>query len=89
MQFWPSSCRVKGLIAGPSVAYGLAYKAVVIQATFMSFTDCFRWLAYTALLATPAVLLFKGSRHMKSLKDIEDGVTTETSMGIETVEPIE
>lgn len=46
-------------------AYGLAYKAVLL-----SFTDCFRWLAYTALISAPFVIFFKGSRHIKSQAEI-------------------
>ncbi len=65
-QFLVWSARVREIISNPMAAYGLAYKAVVVQAVLLSFTDCFRWLAYTAIIAAPLVLFFKGSRHIKS-----------------------
>ncbi|MDD5208222.1 MAG: DHA2 family efflux MFS transporter permease subunit [Elusimicrobiales bacterium] len=65
-QFLEWSAHVKTLVSNPMAAYGLAYKAVVMQAVLLSFTDCFRWLAYTAVIAAPFVLFFKGSRHIKS-----------------------
>jgi len=63
-QLW--SARVGALIANPMAAYGLAYKTVVVQAVMLSFMDCFRWLAYTAIIAVPLIFLFKGTRHIKS-----------------------
>ncbi len=65
-QFRLWSGQVNHLLGNPLAAYGLAYKAVVMQAVMLSFTDCFRWLAYTALLAIPLISLFKGTRHIKS-----------------------
>ena len=57
---------VKSLIPGQAAIYGLAHKAVVVQAVLLSFLDCFRWLAYTAIIAAPFVFFFKGTRHIKS-----------------------
>jgi len=65
-QFLEWSAHLKTVLSNPAAAYGLAYKAVVMQAVLLSFTDCFRWLAYTAVAAAPFVLFFKGSRHIKS-----------------------
>ena len=58
--------QVQGLLQNPMAAYGLAYRSVVRQAVLLSFMDCFRWLAYTAILAMPLIAFFKGSRHIKS-----------------------
>jgi len=57
---------LRNVLPGQAAAYGLAYKAVVVQAVLLSFLDCFRWLAYTALIAAPFVLYFKGAKHIKS-----------------------
>jgi DHA2 family multidrug resistance protein len=65
-QFRVWSGTVARLLGNPMAAYGLAYKAVVVQAVMLSFMDCFRWLAYAALLTIPFVVFFKGSRHIKS-----------------------
>jgi DHA2 family multidrug resistance protein len=65
-QFQVWSAQVSHIISNPMAAYGLAYKAVVVQATMLSFLDCFRWLAYTAIIAMPLIALFKGSKHIKS-----------------------
>ena len=67
-QIW--SAQVGRLISNPMAAYGLAYKAVVVQSVMLSFMDCFRWLAYTAILAMPLIALFKGSRHIKSQSEM-------------------
>jgi DHA2 family multidrug resistance protein len=65
-QFQAWSAQIGHLISNPMAVYGLAYKAVVVQATMLSFLDCFRWLAYTAILAMPLIAFFKGSRHIKT-----------------------
>jgi len=65
-QFQAWSAQVGHMMANPMAAYGLAYKMVVMQSVMLSFMDCFRWLAYTAILAMPLIALFKGSRHIKS-----------------------
>ena len=65
-QFRVWSAQVTNLIGNPMAAYGLAYKSVVMQSVMLSFMDCFRWLAYTALIAAPFVFFFKGTRHIKS-----------------------
>ena len=85
-QFIEWSAKVKGITVSPAAVYGLAYKSVVVQATLMSFTDCFRWLAYAALLTAPFALLFRGSRHVKDLEEMEKAVTTEAAVEIEAVE---
>ncbi len=63
-QIW--SAQVGRLVSNPMAAYGLAYKLVVVQSVMLSFMDCFRWLAYTAIIAMPLIAFFKGSRHIKS-----------------------
>ena len=63
-QLW--SAQVQNLLQNPLAAYGLAYRSVVRQAVLLSFMDCFRWLAYTAILSMPLIAFFKGSRHIKS-----------------------
>jgi len=63
-QIWAS--QVQSLLQNPMAAYGMAYRNIVRQAVLLSFMDCFRWLAYTAILAMPLIALFKGSRHIKS-----------------------
>jgi DHA2 family multidrug resistance protein len=65
-QFQVWSAQVGQLVSNPMAAYGLAYKAVAVQSVMMSFMDCFRWLAYAAILAMPLIALFKGSHHIKS-----------------------
>lgn len=65
-QFQSWSAQVGSLLADPMAAYGLAYRNVVRQAVLLSFMDCFRWLAYAAILAMPLIAFFKGSRHIKS-----------------------
>ena len=69
-QFRIWSGTVTRLLGNPMAAYGLAYKSVVIQAVMLSFMDCFRWLAYCAIIAVPFVIFFKGSRHIKSQAEI-------------------
>ena len=69
-QFRVWSAQVGRALGNPMAAYGLAYKAVVVQAVMLSFADCFRWLAYTAIIAAPFVVFFKGSRHIKSQADM-------------------
>ncbi len=63
-QLW--AARVQSLTQNPMAAYGLAYKSVVSQAVLLSFMDCFRWLAYTALLSIPLIFFFRGTRHIKT-----------------------
>ena len=65
------SAQTMSLISNPMAAYGLAYKSIVMQAMLLSFMDCFRWLAYAAICALPLVLLFRGSRHIKSQADLQ------------------
>jgi DHA2 family multidrug resistance protein len=65
-QFQAWAAQLGHIIPGPMAAFGLAYRAVVTQAVMLSFLDCFRWLAYTAILAMPLIALFKGTRHIKS-----------------------
>ena len=65
-QFLEWSSRVGKIISSPMAIYGLAYKSVMAQAVLLSFMDCFRWLAYAAIISAPFVLFFKGSRHIKS-----------------------
>ncbi len=69
-QFQVWSAQVGRLVSNPMAAYGLAYKMVVVQSVMLSFMDCFRWLAYTAILAMPLIALFKGSRHIKSQSEM-------------------
>ncbi len=68
-QYW--SAQIGRLFHSGAAAYGLAYKNIMVQAVLLSFLDCFRWLAYTALLTAPLVLLFRGSRHIKTQAEIE------------------
>lgn len=65
-QFQAWAGQVGRLLANPMAAYGLAYRDIMVQAVLLSFMDCFRWLAYTAIIAMPLIALFKGSRHIKS-----------------------
>ena len=71
-QFQVWSAQVGRLISNPMAAYGLAYKAVVVQSVMLSFMDCFRWLAYTAILAMPLIAFFKGTRHIKSQAEMSE-----------------
>ncbi len=65
-QFQVWAAQVQSLLQNPLAAYGLAYRSVVRQAVLLSFMDCFRWLAYTAIISMPLIAFFKGSRHIKS-----------------------
>ena len=85
-QFIDWSARLRGITVSPAAAYGLAYKSVIMQSTLMSFTDCFRWLAYAALISAPFVIFFKGSHHVKDLEEMEKAVTTEAAVEIETID---
>jgi DHA2 family multidrug resistance protein len=71
-QYWSS--QVRGVVNNPMAVYGLAYKSVVVQAVMLSFMDCFRWLAYAAICAMPLILLFKGTRHIKSQAELHAGM---------------
>ncbi len=68
-QYW--AAQVSGMLHSRLAAYGLSYKSIVAQATLLSFMDCFRWLAFTALTAAPFVLLFRASRHIKSQAELQ------------------
>jgi DHA2 family multidrug resistance protein len=65
-QFQAWAGQVGRLLSNPMAAYGLAYRDVAVQAVLLSFMDCFRWLAYTAIIAMPLIAMFKGTRHIKS-----------------------
>lgn len=64
------SAHVQRIFGSQAAAYGLAYKDIVVQSLTMSFLDCFRWLAYTAVLVIPLIALFKGSRHTKTQAEL-------------------
>ncbi len=62
--------QVGRLFQNPAAAFGLAYRDIAMQSVLLSFMDCFRWLAYTSIIAMPLIALFKGSRHIKSQAEL-------------------
>lgn len=50
------------LRGAPGLAQGLAYKAMLRQATLLSYMDCFRLMAAACLVCAPLVFLFRKGR---------------------------